>query len=883
MRGAEVPQVVSHSWAGLGNDGVVTLQVEREGSSHEVAVAIPASIPKWPVAVVSGAFGSFALLAILGFPAMRLARLAFFPSIVMALWLAANFGRTPTEMLGAFWLRAIAVGATLPVAVYFYRHFPEGDDSAVRWARGWPALFALQGIFFLDVEMFAWFHAPLADLVPKFLTLAVAVLLLVVGTINYRHATPTGRRRSKWLLLGFYVGTIPPAVVATLSGFRPELGQFYLPSQLAQLAVPAALGFSLWRSNDFDIDRLLNATVVYLGFAAAGVLALVLGVPAFEVWAAAGQGLAPETARTLATAVLLGLAVPSAIITRSRLDDWVLADRRALERDVASLQREIGAAEKLDELATRLVDRIPAVFKSTAVVVFADAGEELVPVARMPLHVDARPVLASGELARALSLADGPVSPSEWRRPEGGWSGREQDLLTVFGDLLIPLRVAMAGGSRLAGFVALGPREAGQPYEVIERSQLAAVLARAGAVLTALEHNERLAQARELSSALSSERDETDRVSREKTTLLAAASHDLRQPLHALGLFLGALEERVVGDEARALLSNARDSAQSMRQMFDALLDVSQLDAGVLEPRIVAGISLGTLFGELERELAPTAERSGLRLRVDPTGLRVRSDPALLRSILQNLLGNALRYTDEGSVALTARALGADRVRIEVRDTGPGIAPEARRRLFDEWQRGGSEVGGDGFGLGLTIVHRLSRVLAHELSLESELGQGSVFALDLEAASAQESTEAASGVPQRDGLAGREVWIVEDDRSVRLGLATVLEGWGLRVKAAATPEAAREWTVHGSPDAWLIDLRLGGGASGFDVAELAGDAPVCIISGEAPEVLAEAQAQGLLVLRKPVEPVRLRAVLTHLFEQAPTSVRRSPEPAGSSG
>lgn len=872
MQGAGVLRVVSHAWVAMGEDGVVPLEVERDGARRATAVAIPRTIPKWPVVVVSLVFGVFALGAALRFGQLPIAALAFLPMILQALWLGTHFGRTPTEMLAATALRGLAVAAVIPASIGFFRHFPDGCDDAVRWARGWPWLLALQGVFFFDAELFGRLPGPLLELGPKLITAVAAGLYLTLGTLNYRHATPAGRRRFKWLLIGAYVAALPPTFVSALSAVRPELGAWFLPSQLAQLAIPAAIAMGLWRRELFDVDRLWNATLVWLTAAAGVGLGLVLGVPAWTAWLVE-RGLSPDTAGILGAGGLLVVAAPAALVVQTRLDRWVLADRRAREGRAAALQHALASARKLEEVATRLAEGLPDVLEAERAAVYADLGDGFGLVAAEPVAGAGPAPPAGGALLRALAAARGPVLGDALRAPAGGWHPDERGLAQP-GAALVPIRATRPGAAgRLAAFAVVGPRRDGLPHAPDVRPLLAALGAEAGALLAAFAHDATLREARALHRELDRRREETEQRSREKTSLLAAASHDLRQPLHALGLFLGALEDRLEDPQGRALLDRARSSARAMQQMFESLLDVSQIDAGVLAPRIEDELPLAPLLDDVARDLAPDAARRGLDLRVHPTALSVRSDPALLRAIVQNLAGNALRFTERGGILLGARRRG-ERVRIEVWDTGSGIPSEMQQRLFGEWRRGGGaprgrEAGDGGFGLGLTIVQRLSQVLGHELDLASRPGRGSVFSVSVERGRPAPATSArgapAEDAPPRRHFAGRRVLVVDDDADARAGLAALLTGWGIAVREAADPSGARRAVAAEPVDALLVDLDLGPGAHGLDVVDALPDTPACVVSGAGAPALEKARQRGLLVLRKPVEPVRLRAALEHLL------------------
>jgi len=218
-----------------------------------------------------------------------------------------------------------------------------------------------------------------------------------------------------------------------------------------------------------------------------------------------------------------------------------------------------------------------------------------------------------------------------------------------------------------------------------------------------------------------------ERANRDKSRFLAAASHDLRQPVHAMGLFLDGLRQCRLNGPARTRLAHLEAAHSELEDLFDALLDISRLDAGSIQPALET-ICLDTLLARLEDEYRPLAERKGLDLRRRPTGFRVRTDGTLLGRMLRNLLGNALRHTARGGVLIAVRRRCGHAV-IEIWDTGPGIAESEREAIFGEFQQGeaASASGDTGVGLGLAIVRRLSELLDHSVSLASRPGSGSVF------------------------------------------------------------------------------------------------------------------------------------------------------------
>jgi signal transduction histidine kinase/CheY-like chemotaxis protein len=850
LAGAGPERVVGLAWASMGNDGKLELLVEREGRRLEAGVAIPASVPKWPVLPVSLAFAAMAFVGALRaprWPAMRAAWPAF---LATAFWLGAQFGRTPGELLLAFWIRAAALVAVQPLYVRLLRFFPTGSDAGVRWARGWPWLLGVNGLVVVDMELYGRLPLLVRDLVPKLAALVFGALLLALGTLNYRRAGPADRRRFKWLLLGTWVGIVPPAIVSTLSALRPELGRFFLPSQLAQLAIPLSIGIGQWRNRLWDIDRLLNAGVVYLAAAGAFVVAFVGAAGWSRALLAGGAGLSPESADLAFALALVGVLLPAALAARAALDRVVLREQRAREREVEVLLPAVGRCAKLEEIAALLALRLPALFGARGCLVLADAGAGLVPV-----HASTQ---APEPTPAECSLLAGAAEP--------------QDLAQGIG---VPVRDALAGAT--LGAVVLGPKPAGDDYTMADRKLLRRLSDHVALAVRGLRQEERLAAVRRMAAGVAAARDRAERASHEKTQLLATASHDLRQPLLALGLLVDALERRVDGDEARALLRQVRASAQSVERRFGTLLDVARLESGALVPEVEEGVALAPLFDELRATVGPLAQEKGLELDVRATPEVVRSDPVLLRSILENLLVNAVRYTETGGVLLSAHRR-ADRVHVEVRDSGPGIAPEQRERLFSAWQRGEADATG-GVGLGLAIVRRLVDLLGHGLELHSSPGRGSLFVLALQPGTPPP--------PVGAELSGARAIVIDDEDAARAALVAALAALGLEVTAARDAADALEvWGQGPPPDLALVDLALAGGATGpRALAELEarfGPLPAAFVTGAtAGALLDEARASGRPVLRKPLAAVQLRALLQHLLRQrgeVGVPAARTPDP-----
>jgi CheY-like chemotaxis protein/anti-sigma regulatory factor (Ser/Thr protein kinase) len=370
------------------------------------------------------------------------------------------------------------------------------------------------------------------------------------------------------------------------------------------------------------------------------------------------------------------------------------------------------------------------------------------------------------------------------------------------------------------------------------------------------------------------EKAEADRASQQKTAFLAAASHDLRQPVHALGLLIEALAENVQLDatdrpDLRRLVRRIQDSAGSVQRMLHSLLDLSKLDAGALEVE-VNEFALGPLLAELAEEFRETAARKGLRLSVVSTRCWVRSDPILLRRIVQNLIANAVRYTDDGGVVVGCRR-SAGALAIAVYDTGPGIAAPERERIFREYERirTGGSGGAEGLGLGLAIVRRLGALLGHRISLESEPRRGSRFAVHVPRAEARVLLPRAARAATPANLTGLRVLVVDDDRATRDGMQALLEPWGCRVLAADSVAAVRRSLAEngGDVDAILADYHLSDSETGLDAIRVARER----VHRDIPALLMTGDASGpgptvteLLVLTKPVPPAQLRAALAHL-------------------
>jgi signal transduction histidine kinase/ActR/RegA family two-component response regulator len=362
---------------------------------------------------------------------------------------------------------------------------------------------------------------------------------------------------------------------------------------------------------------------------------------------------------------------------------------------------------------------------------------------------------------------------------------------------------------------------------------------------------------------------ELEEANAAKGRFLAAASHDLRQPVAGIGLLVGLLREQEQEPRQRALVDRIDQGVAALEKLLRGLLDVSRLDAGTVQPRI-GRVELQAVFDAIAAHAGATAEAKGLRLRCRPTALAVVTDALLLEQMLRNLVDNAVRCTVHGSVLVAARRRG-DRVLVQVRDSGCGMTADQQRNAFVEFvqfDHSGADGRVRGLGLGLAIVQRSARLLRHPLTLRSAPGRGSCFGIELpldrRSAARGAVAVAADAAPQP--LAGRQLVVVEDEPAVRDALVLRLQSWGAEVRAYAGLQALRGAAELGSPDLLLTDLRLpdGDGLAVIDAlrARLDRFVPALVVTGSTlPAELARLQRAGVPVLNKPFRAESLLAAL----------------------
>lgn len=391
---------------------------------------------------------------------------------------------------------------------------------------------------------------------------------------------------------------------------------------------------------------------------------------------------------------------------------------------------------------------------------------------------------------------------------------------------------------------------------------------------------ERINQA---TSELRAQKEDAEKANFSKTRFLAAASHDLRQPMHALGLFIGELQGMVNTQEQRKIVIKVEESVEAMSGLLNSLLDISKLDAGVVVPQI-QDFNISAPLNRIEQNYRSLAAGKSIKFRIVPCDMIVRSDPVLFERILVNFISNALRYTPSGGRILIGCRRRDGKLRIEVRDNGIGIPLDEQKNIFQEFvQLANKERDRSmGLGLGLAIVERLSRLLRHPIYLHSTLGKGAVFAIELPIAAQSACMqvgkpslpESQSKNPQFEDISIEKlVLVVDDDPLVRSSTCGILTSWGYQVCVASSLHEVKNKFEQQSFDLVVCDYRLPDG-TGLDVIDYISSnrskvTPCILVSGDtSPDILQKVIESGYNLLNKPVRPAKLRSLIQFLLNES---------------
>jgi len=437
----------------------------------------------------------------------------------------------------------------------------------------------------------------------------------------------------------------------------------------------------------------------------------------------------------------------------------------------------------------------------------------------------------------------------------------------VFG--LLAVRYVSEGGYRNAALGVLWIAVLGYVLLFVER-QARAVAAQ---IRLRVENEQLVDELKHQNTAAEQARLHAEEASRSKSRFFAAANHDLRQPLHSLGLFATALRNGSAGRSGIKLVDQILLCTESLEQLFDNLLDISRLDAGQVQVKRES-VPVDQVLDRLRSTFSVPAQEKGLRLRVRHSKAVVLTDSTLLFRMLSNFVSNAIRYTNQGGVIVACRKRGR-KILIEVWDSGLGIPAEQHERIFEEfYQLNNPERDRTrGLGLGLATVRRIATLLEHPLKITSIPGRGSRFSIEVPLADAQTAPSPSATIEQKvpNLLRGKLIVVVDDEASVRLGMQSLLESWGCRCVTAMDAGEALGNLGEDVPDFIIADLRLRGDDTGIEAirvlrAQLGESLPAVLISGDtATEQLRKVSAAGLTIMHKPLKAVRLRALLNHEF------------------
>ena len=583
-------------------------------------------------------------------------------------------------------------------------------------------------------------------------------------------------------------------------------------------------------------------------------------------------------AKSLFNVIASDVGRPLADLTRRFDDDDLLTDARAVLATQAPVRREVRADDGGWFMRGLLPYRSDEKGIEGVVITFADISEmkaaeleieaartyldSIIATIRQPLVVldeELRVISASGSFYRVFSIA--PEDAIGRCLPD---TGAHLDAPALHGFLAS----IKAQGATIDGHeVELELPGLGRRVLLMSARVLREVPSAQRKILVAIDD---VTEARREGRALEAAKLEAERANMGKSRFLAAASHDLRHPLQTITLLQGMLEKRVHDEATLKLVHRLDDTVSTMSGMLDKLLDINQLEAGIVSPSIT-DFPIKRLLGEMRAEFAYHTASSDLDWRVVPSSLTVRSDPRLLGQIIRNLLSNAVKYTGEGKILLGCRRRG-DKLRIEVRDTGPGIPELELQAIFEEFHQldNPARERSKGLGLGLAIVLRLADLLGHNVDVRSRVGVGSVFAVEvpLGRAGAADVPELAQEETHESASSIGTILVVEDDPAVRELLQQLLDDEGHCPLVAADGRRALELAAQGAvPNLVIADYNLPNGLNGLQVIaslrkQIRQDIPAMVLTGDISTVtLREIAAHGCVHLNK---PVRARELTRHI-------------------
>lgn len=872
LEGAGYLGFMGHAFAEADRAGRVPVVYERAGARGETILELaPFAFPWLRVPFLS------MMLLLVGLMLWRRPEMGFvqltsvtFAAVVIGESIFEGGGPLQTTVAKSIFIFGGAVW--WPLAVYFVARFP-GDRMERERVAGVPWLAAAAAALWTLPKCMYLLGGPVpTPWIPAIVSGADALTILIpfgIFLVSYRRFDAWERRRVRWVTytawtagLSMFVALMIPVLAP---GF-PYFGEVLAAAAVMAAIIPVGFTVAIVGYDVLDLDQLITSAASYSVLVASMLALLLLGVPAVSAMASSAFGVDPESGRVALSVIAACLIVPLHRWIQPRIDRTFFPERERIETGIDALIEAQARFSDPGELAIEAAKRVHALFgpRFTATFVQREAGApfglahgegDLDPGAVGGLEANAALVRRLAERATPLVVSERPVGAARIVAAEdlGAF------LAEVRPALLLPIRER----DELRALIAVGPKRSGDVYPPTELALLSAALEAAARHLGLAREAEAVARERLRSEAL-----EAAQLTRSRH--LAAASHDLRQPLHALRLFSEALQDRADDPEIARLAERVGASSSALHEMFDSLIDLSRIEQGALVTD-VKPLPIATVFERLESEARLTAEGKGLTLEVAAPDVDVRSDAVLLGRILQNLLTNALRYTEKGGVRLIGRVEDGV-LRVSVEDTGPGIPAAARAEVFEEFVRLDPGQSSRGLGLGLAIVRKMTDLLGHRLLLESEEGVGTTFTLDVPIVPRVEPPAPVAADPARS-FEGYTILIADDDLDVLVGMRALLDGWGAEVVVAADGDEAEESLDGRDVDAIIADFRLGA-ENGIDVvqrlrARAGRDVPAVVVTGSTSQELAQAiEEAGLPMLPKPVSPPRLRAVLSGLVRRS---------------